>query len=168
MAKLPYCWSLRLRLALALSAALAMVFVLEGVPGLRAMVQPLQQATAALVFIAIKATGLPIAIDDVLLTHPSGFRIAISYGCTPLVPAVFLGSVLTLGLALSWRERLVALTSGIALLTLLNLLRVAALYYVGVASPAAFDFAHEWLGQGVIVLGTAAVACHWVAASVET
>ena len=156
-----------MRLILALLAALLVVFLLESLPALRSMLQPLQRATAMLAFVAIKAAGQPISIDDLLLTHPNGFRVAISYGCTPLVPAIFLGSVLTLGLSLHWRERLIALTGGIALITLLNLMRVSALYYIGVHSPSAFVIAHEWLGQGVIVLGTAALACYWINASVS-
>lgn len=156
-----------MRLVLALSAALVIVFILESVPALRGTAQPLQQLTAMLAFSAIRATGLPIAIDDILLTHPDGFRVAISYGCTPLVPAIFLGLILTLGLAMSWRNRMIALSSGIALITILNLFRVAALYYIGVFSPRAFVLAHEWLGQGIIVLGTAVVACYWVSASAK-
>lgn len=157
-----------MRLALALSAALAGVLALEILPGLRGMVQPLQQFTAMLAFIAIKLSGLPIAIDGIMLSHPDGFRIVISHGCTPLVPAIFLGFILTVGLSLAWRVRLLALSSGIVLLTLLNLFRVIGLYYIGVISPAAFDVAHEILGQGVIVFGTAAVAIFWISASVRT
>lgn len=168
MATIPHIWRLRFRLALALLVALGIVFVLESVPILRGVFHPLQQFTATLAFIAIKATGLPIVMDDVLLTHPDGFRVAISYGCTPLVPAIFLGSVLTLGLSLSWRERLVALISGFALVTFLNLFRVATLYYIGVFSPGAFVLAHEWLGQSIIVLGTAVVVCYWASASVRS
>jgi len=167
MAKILHVWSPRLRLVLALSAALVVALFLESMPALRVAFQPLEQFTAMLAFIAIKATGLPIAIDGVLLTHPDGFRVAISYGCTPLVPTIFLGSVLTLGLSLRWRERLVALTSGIALITFLNLFRVAALYYIGVFSPGGFDLAHEWLGQGFIVVGTAIVVGYWISASVR-
>ena len=168
MKTIPHIGSLRLRLVLALLAALLIVLLLESLPALRAVVQPLQVGTAMLTFGAVKATGLPIAIDEILLSHPNGFRVAISYGCTPVVPAIFLGSVLTLGLSLTWRERLIALTSSIALITILNLLRVCALYYIGAYSPSAFDLAHEWLGQGVIVLGTAILACYWIGASVRT
>jgi len=167
MVTFPHIGPLRLRLVLALLAALLIVFLFESVPALRTMIEPLQAGTAMLAFVAVKAAGLPIAIDDILLSHPTGFRVAISYGCTPLVPAIFLGSVLTLGLSLQWRERLIALTSSIALITILNLLRVCALYYIGAYSPSAFVFAHEWLGQGVIVLGTAILACYWIRVSVR-
>lgn len=159
---------LRLRLVLALAAALLIVFLLESVPGLRDAFRPMKESTAMLAFFGIKATGLAIAIDDIVLTHPDGFRVSISYGCTPLVPAVFLVSVLTIGISLGWRQRLTAISSGIALLTLLNLFRVTAVYYVGVHSPGAYNLAHLWLGQGFIVLGTAIVACYWISTSVTT
>lgn len=165
MAKLSRVWSARSRLVLALASALAIAILLDNLPALRVVFQPLQQATAMLAFMAIKITGLPIAIDDILLTHPDGFRVAISYGCTPLIPAVFLGSILLFGLSLTSRERLVGLASGLVLLTMLNLFRVAALYYIGVVSPQAFGLAHEWLGPSIIVLGTALLACYWISAA---
>ena len=168
MTEIPYIWSPRSRLALALSGALVVVIMLEALPALREMIQPLQEFTAALAFVVVKATGLPVAIDNVLLTHPDGFRIAISYGCTPIVPAIFLGSVLTLGLSLSWGKRLIGLISGIVLLTLLNLFRVTALYYIGVVAPGTFAIAHEWLGQSIIVIGTAVVAWYWIDTSVRS
>lgn len=167
MAKFLLVWSLRLRLALALSGALAIVAILETLPASSAVFQPFVSLTTTTAFLTIKATGLRVAIDGILLTHPDGFRIAISYGCTPLVPAVFLGMLLTLGVPLSWRERLIALTSGIVLVTILNLCRVTGLYYIGIFAPGAFAVAHEWLGQSIIVLGTAIVACYWIGASVR-
>jgi len=167
MAKLSRVWSSRMRLVLALSIALAIAILLDNLPAFQAVFLPLQQVTAMLAFVAIKTTGLPIAIDDVLLTHPHGFRVAISYGCTPLIPAIFVGSILTLGLSLTSRARLVGLSSSIVLLTLLNLFRVAALYYIGVVSPQAFALAHEWLGPSIIVLGTALLACYWISASIR-
>jgi len=103
-----------------------------------------------------------VTIDGILLSHPDGFRIAISYGCTPVVPAIFIVSLLTVGLQLTVRERMAGLAIGLTLITLLNLFRVAALYYIGVATPHAFAVAHEWLGEAVIVVGTAAVVAHWI------
>lgn len=166
MTFIPRIWTPRLRLALALSGSLAIVALLETLPASSAVLQPFVRLTTMTAFIAIHAIGLPVATDGFLLTHPDGFRVAISYGCTPLVPAVFLGLILTLGVSLTWRERLIGLTSGFALITLLNLCRVTALYYTGVYAPGAFAIGHEWLGQGIIVLGTAVVACYWIGTSV--
>lgn len=166
MTNIPRIWTRRMRLVLALSGALAIVDVLETLPASSALIQPFVRLTTMTAFIAINAIGLPVATDGILLTHPDGFRVAISYGCTPLVPAVFLGLVLTLGVSLTWRERLIGLTSGFALITFLNLCRVTALYYIGVYAPGAFAIGHEWLGQGIIVLGTAIVAWYWIGASV--
>lgn len=157
----------RLRLAIALSLAVTIVMILDSLPALESAILPLKQLTAAAAYIAVKGIGLPVALNDILLTHPSGFRLAISYGCTPVVPAIFLALVLIPGLRLTWHQRLIGLSSGIALVTLLNLFRVAALYYIGVVSPSTFAFAHEWLGQSVIVLGTTLFALHWIDVSVR-
>lgn len=155
----------KFRLALALLGGIGSVVLLDNWPALHDLVGPLERLTATTTFFIINATGLPIAVSDTVLSHPTGFRVAISYGCTPLVPAIFLVLILTLGLSMNWRARLAGLGSGIALLTILNLFRVIALYYVGVTTPETFTLAHEWLGQGVIVLGTAAVALYWIDAS---
>lgn len=160
--------SARLRLLLALSVAVAIVTALDRTPSLESLFQPLMELTATAAYIALSGVGLPVALNDNLLTHPDGFRVAISYGCTPVVPAIFLALVLIPGLRLAWRQRLIGLGSGIALITLLNLCRVTTLYYVGVVSPATFALAHEWLGQGVIVLGTTLVAVHWICVSARS
>lgn len=155
----------QLRLALALIVAVVLVFLLDGIRGWWDVFQPIQEVTAWLAFVAIDAVGMPVAIDGILLTHWNGFRVAISHGCTPLIPAIFLLAVMTIGISVGMRQRLIGIISGIALVTILNLFRVAALYYIGVIAPDAFILAHEWLGQGVIVLGTAMVACYWIDAS---
>lgn len=156
------------RLVLALTGAVAIVVLLECLPAVQALLQPLQLLTANSAYVVVRSVGLPVALDNVLLTHPSGFRVAISYGCTPFVPAIFVALLLTFGLTLSWRSRLIALLSSMVLLICLNLLRVTALYYIGVAAPGAFDVTHNWLGQLVTVLGTAAIAVYWIDASVRS
>lgn len=150
---------------MALCVAIATVVVMGKLPNIGDIIEPLGQLTAASAYLAIKTIGLPVTLDKLLLIHPDGFRFAISYGCTPLVPAVFLGLLLTLGMPLTSRERVIGITSGILLITLLNLCRLTALYYTGIVAPEKFSVAHEWLGQGVIILGTAAIAMYWIAIS---
>ena len=152
----------RARLLLGLTAAVALAILLDHAAQLQALLLPLQRLTAAATFAIVSLTGLEISLDGILLSHPDGFRIEISYGCTPVVPAIFIVSLLTVGLHLTLRERLAGLAIGLTLITLLNLFRVAALYYIGVATPHAFAIAHEWLGEAVIVVGTAAVVAYWV------
>lgn len=159
--------SLKKRLFIALSGAVIAVLILQNAPFLRAVFLPLNQLTATITFMVIGWFGAPVALDDVILSHPDGFRVAIDLGCTPLPPSIFIGILLLFGLSLSWRQRLVGLTSAVLLITLLNHCRLTALYYVGVHAPGAFSSAHNWIGQGLIVIATASVVVYWIAASAQ-
>lgn len=162
MPKSPSRLSPQVRLVFALVVSIGLVVLLECLPNLQDVFRPEQEFTAWLAYAAISAAGVPVIIDGVLLTHPDGFRVAISYGCTPLIPLIFLISILTIGLPLSGRQRLIGIASGITIIIFLNLFRVTTLYYIGVDSPEVFAIAHVWVGQGVIVLGTAIVTGYWI------
>lgn len=56
-----------------------------------------------------------------------------------------------------WRRRLVALGAGLAVLVALNVLRICALYYLGVLSPEAFKLAHEEVFPLLLVAATALI-----------
>jgi len=54
-----------------------------------------------------------------------------------------------------WRRRALALTLGLPLLVLLNVLRICALYAVGVHAPALFAVAHEQVFPLLLVVAAA-------------
>lgn len=56
-----------------------------------------------------------------------------------------------------WRQRLVALAAGLAVLVALNVLRICALYFLGVSSPQAFKLAHEEVFPLLLVAATALI-----------
>ncbi len=156
---------LRLAAALLLSVGVAIAF--ERSTALRGLVLPLQEITARVAAFALNALGMPVVVDGVLLTHAGGFRAAVSHGCTPILPVVFLGAVMTFGIPLRRRTRVLGLLSGAVLLTLINLLRVIALFSIGVVAPGYFVVSHEWLGQGVVIAATALIAGYWIARAVN-
>jgi len=54
-----------------------------------------------------------------------------------------------------WRRRLIALCVGLFALVLLNVLRICALYFVGVHAPDRFAIAHEQIFPLVLVVAAA-------------
>lgn len=91
--------------------------------------------------------------------------IRVDHGCDALLPsACFLAATLAFPLrerpAVRWTRRLIGLVLGLALLQSLNLVRIAALFAVGVHAPQRFDFAHETVGEGAFML---AVLLTWIA-----
>lgn len=153
----------RLRLVAALLVSIVVVIAFEWSPVLRSLIVPLQQATASAAAYLMNTLGMSVARDGIVLTHASGFRAAVSYGCTPLIPVVFLSVIMVFGISLQRRTCVLGLLSGVAVLTLLNLLRVVALFAVGVTAPELFAFSHEWLGQGVVIAATAVIVGYWIA-----
>lgn len=77
------------------------------------------------------------------------FKVSIHGGCDGLeATALYIIALLAVPV-FSWREKLPALAYGILILSVLNILRIAILYYSGLYWPRAFEFLH--LHGGVII-----------------
>jgi len=64
-----------------------------------------------------------------------------------------------------WRRRLAAAASGVALLFVVNVIRISSLYFVGLHLPSAFETIHLELWPIVMIaiaLGTFVVAMAWM------
>lgn len=149
------------KLVFALAVVFSAVTLAELRPEIAALGAPFQNLTASLTAEGIRLVGLPVLLADTILTHPSGFRFQVSYGCTGVVPVAII--VLTmLVMPLSQRQRLIAISVGICMTIAVNLIRLVGLYWVGIYSPEGFVIAHEWIGQALVVLTTAVFTLHWV------
>lgn len=156
--RLPAAW---VKQALVLACVFGVVACLEFKPEGKAFFKPWDEMTASMTAMTIVQFGMPVSVESALLTHPSGFRFRISYGCTGIVPlAIVVASVLLL--PLSGRQRLIGILLGIGLTIGLNLLRLAALYFIGVRYPYDFAAAHEWWSQALVILSTAAFVLYWI------
>ena len=59
------------------------------------------------------------------------------------------------------RARLIGLAGGVALLVLLNVIRICTLYYVGILAPQAFSFFHLELWPLLLIASGAALFLCW-------
>jgi exosortase H (IPTLxxWG-CTERM-specific) len=82
------------------------------------------------------------------------FSLAIILDCAA-IDAQALYAATVLAFPAPWRRKLAGLAAGLAVITAVNLVRIATLYFVGVHWPRTFDFLHEDLFQ----LGIVAAAC---------
>ena len=156
--RMPAAW---VKQALVLACVFGVVACLELRPEGKAFFRPLDEMTASMTAMTIRQLGMPVSVDSTLLTHPSGFRFRISYGCTGLVPFAIIVATLSL-LPLSGGQRLTGILLGAVLTIGLNLLRLAGLYFIGVHYPYDFVAAHEWWSQVLVVVTTAAFLLYWI------
>lgn len=147
--------------ALVLAAVFSMVAFFELNPGAAAFMAPLDELTAGLSASLISSAGLPVSLDEIYLSHPSGFRLKITYGCTGIVSVTILAASL-MCFPLSARRRLLGILTGASVIVGLNLLRIGGLYYIRANHPESFDIAHDWYGQTLLVVVTALVILYWI------
>lgn len=150
-----------LRVAAALAVALAVLAAIELMPAWQRPFAPLGVALAAATEWILTGLGLEVARDGAVLVHPEGFAYRITYVCSGFRPAVIIVAVL-LALPMAWHVRLAGIVAGVAGVEVVNLLRLAHLYWTGVFDPASFEMAHR-LGWNVVAIAmVAAYLLPWI------
>ncbi len=90
----------------------------------------------------------------------SGFGISVVTACTGLfVTGLFLAAVAAF--PASWRARLAGAGIGLAGLFVLNVFRLASLYYVGLYWPSALDVIHQLVWQSLVIAFAVALWLLW-------
>ena len=91
------------------------------------------------------------------------FGVSIRKGCDGLEATLLLVCASLAFPFSSWRRRLIAIVTGFALIFVLNLIRVVALFLVGLkSSPAAFHFVHVYVAQFAIVIAVVLLWLFWI------
>ena len=121
---------------------------------------PLRVLTARMTLAVLHLVGMDGVRIGTVLYHPDGFGYQISHGCTGFLPAAFL-AVGMLAYPAFARHRAIGIAVGVPLLGVLNLIRLAHLYVIGVVAPAWFDVAHEVVWDGMVVCAIFLVWLGW-------
>lgn len=103
------------------------------------------------------------AAGKVLWNTHSGFGVSIEPGCNGIEACIVLFAAIV-AFPERWRHKLLGLVSGFVAVQALNVVRVISLFYLGQWSTGAFNFAHEYLWQGLIMLDVLVVWLLWVRA----
>lgn len=119
-------------------------------------------------FLASASAFLVRLVDSNVLSHGnvlqdmrSGAGIAIEAGCNGVEACIMLAAAL-FAYPAALRSRLVGLLAGSVVIQLLNLVRIVSLFYLVQWSVPAFEFAHLYLWQALIMLDVLVVWLVWL------
>jgi len=100
---------------------------------------------------------------DVSGTRITGteFAVAVAQGCDAIQVCSLLAAAV-IAFPVSWAARLRGLALGIALLQVLNILRIVSLYWIGAYFSDYFQTAHEMVWPGILIFVTIATWILWV------
>jgi exosortase H (IPTLxxWG-CTERM-specific) len=114
------------------------------------------------------SAGLVTVIDPqvvssgrVLQSTRNGFAVSIEAGCNGIEAALILIGAM-LAFPAPWKHRLIGIAAGLVAVQVLNVVRVVSLFYLGQWNVAAFEWAHLYLWQALIMLDVLVVWLIWI------
>ena len=144
---------------------LAVLFTAELTPPVQRLV--VVPWTEALVSLSAGLTTLfdsrVVASGRILQSTTNGFAVSVEAGCNGIEAAIILIAAM-LAFPAPWKHRAIGILAGLAAVQLLNLVRVVTLFYLGQVSPRAFEWAHLYLWQALIMLDVVVVWLVWIRA----
>ena len=102
-----------------------------------------------------------VAQGKVLQSVDNAFAVSIEAGCNGVEATIVLIAAI-LAFPASWKHKLVGLLVGIVAVQGLNIVRVISLFYLGQWNFDAFEWAHLYLWQALIMLDVMVVWLLWV------
>jgi exosortase H (IPTLxxWG-CTERM-specific) len=102
-----------------------------------------------------------IAEGKILQSADGSFAVSIEAGCNGVEATIVLIAAM-LSFPAPWKRRLLGLAIGIVAVQGLNIIRVISLFYLGQWNFDAFDFAHRYVWQALIMLDVLIVWLLWV------
>lgn len=102
-----------------------------------------------------------VAQGNVLQSTRNGFAVSIVAGCNGIEASIVLVAAI-LAFPATWKRKLVGLAIGIVAVQGLNIIRVISLFYLGQWSFDAFEWAHLYVWQALIMLDVLIVWLLWM------
>jgi exosortase H (IPTLxxWG-CTERM-specific) len=144
-------------------AVLALLFGLELTPwAQRWLVVPWTNALAWISawLVTLFDSGV-VASGKVLRSASNGFAVSIEAGCNGVEATIVLVAAI-LAFPASWKHRAIGLLAGFVAVQALNVIRVISLFYLGQWNRDAFEWAHLYVWQALIMLDVLIVWLVWV------
>jgi exosortase H (IPTLxxWG-CTERM-specific) len=101
------------------------------------------------------------AFGQILLSTANGFGISIEAGCNGVEAAIILIAAI-LAFPAPWKHRMIGILAGLCAVQVLNVVRVISLFYLGQWNLKAFEWAHLYLWQALIMLDVLVVWLIWI------
>jgi exosortase H (IPTLxxWG-CTERM-specific) len=131
-------------------------------PGQHYLVQPFTAGLASVSAALISATGREIdSVGRAIYDASSGYGVEIAAGCNG-IEAMILFLAVILAFPAPWRHRVAGIAVGFVAIQGLNLLRIVSLFFLGIYHPVAFEWAHLYLWQALIMLDVVLVFLLWI------
>ena len=102
-----------------------------------------------------------VASGKILQSTANGFAVSIEAGCNGIEAAIILIAAM-LAFPAPWKHRLVGILVGLFAVQVLNIVRVISLFYLGQWNMSAFEWAHLYLWQALIMLDVLIVWLIWI------
>ena len=102
-----------------------------------------------------------LAYGKVLQSARTGTGVSIEPGCNGVEACIILASAM-LAYPASWRAKAVGLVLGVLAVQAVNVLRIITLYYLANWNTDAFNFAHYYLWQALIMIDVIVVWLLWI------
>lgn len=151
------------RFALIFTAIVVTLFALELTrPVQHAAVDPWTSGVARISTQLVKVFDSTVVSSGPTLYSPgNGFGMTILSGCNGVEAMIVLLAAIVAYPA-PWKYRFAGLAGGVLAIQLLNIVRIVSLFYIGQWSPAAFEWAHLYLWQALIMLDAMVVWLLWL------
>ncbi|MCY7387651.1 MAG: exosortase H [Burkholderiales bacterium] len=142
---------------------LVALFAAELTPfGQKAIVLPWTEALARICAALITLFDSNVAVSGKILQSTiNGFALSIEAGCNGIEAAIILIAAM-LAFPAPWKHRVIGIVVGLLTVQLLNVVRVISLFYIGQWSMQAFEWAHFYLWQALIMLDVLIVWLIWM------
>jgi exosortase H (IPTLxxWG-CTERM-specific) len=126
------------------------------------LVVPWTRALAAMSAGVVKIFDSDVlAQGKVLLSSSNGFAVSIEAGCNGVEATIVLIAAI-FAFPAPWKHRLIGLIVGIVAVQGLNIVRIISLFYLGQWNFNAFEWAHLYVWQALIMLDVMVVWLLWV------
>jgi exosortase/archaeosortase family protein len=113
----------------------------------------------ALLWVVGTIVGFPVIIEGTNLAS-NAFRVDVAPACSGAVPTmIYLAAVAAY--PAGWREKLLGAGLGMLVIHTANLLRVMALFLIGLFAEQYFHDAHVYVAQGLVVAVAVATWLFW-------
>jgi exosortase H (IPTLxxWG-CTERM-specific) len=101
------------------------------------------------------------AFGKILQSTTNGFAVSIEAGCNGIEAAIILIAAM-LAFPAPWKYRAIGVLAGLVAVQTLNVVRVISLFYLGQWNLRAFEWAHLYVWQGLIMLDVLIVWLIWI------
>jgi exosortase H (IPTLxxWG-CTERM-specific) len=142
---------------------LVALFTAELTPPVQnAVVLPWTEALARISAALITVFDPRVAASGKILQNTvNGFAVSIEAGCNGIEAAIILIAAM-LAFPAPWKHRAIGILAGLSAVQALNVVRVISLFYLGQWNMKAFEWAHLYLWQALIMLDVLIVWLVWI------